>query len=299
MAQKKLSCQIKQASGDRRLKFIASTSTSDRDNDEIMVSGWQLDNYLKNPVILLNHKYDSLPIARAVNIYKDIYNDKLQVIMEFPMEGVYELADTVYNLASASPPFINAVSVGFQGLEYERKPEGGRIYTKQELLEISIVGVPANPQALQTAMAKGLITEKQVKLFQDNYEFDLDAIEWPRPDSYDTRNLVIDEKGIRQTSTDGQRIVRFKADETWNIEGLQIKTSEINKLINESIDKALNSHREIHDSSIDYDQVKEKEIVIDLGGMKSVLRGREASEYMKYQEERKIKEQETLKRLGW
>jgi HK97 family phage prohead protease len=178
MFYKKTASTVETSSG-RRLKFIASTESPDRDLDVILVAGWQLDNYLKNPVVLLNHKHDGLPVAKAVDLFKDTAKRQLVATVEFPPDGVYPLSDTVYKLAKAG--FINAVSVGFNGLESQPRPEGrGRIYTKQELYEISIVGVPAQPEALQTAVGKGIISSCEKSRLEKAFEFDLASIKLPK-----------------------------------------------------------------------------------------------------------------------
>lgn len=158
---------------DRILRFTASTEDQDRDGDIITVDGWDLKNYLKNPVVLFGHNYWDLPVGKTVNIQKDNVNKRLVHDVKFPTKDEYEFADTVYRLAKSG--YLNTVSVGFQGkesvpiyddgaTEYNGKNRYvGRKYIKQELLEISIVPVPANPQALQEAKSKGLINDDEQK----------------------------------------------------------------------------------------------------------------------------------------
>src|SRR5690606_34693226 len=66
--------------------------------------------------------------------------------------------------------FLRAVSVGFRPREFNlRRAQGGAVegveYTKQELLEISAVAVPANPHALAKALASGLDIPRLRPLF--------------------------------------------------------------------------------------------------------------------------------------
>lgn len=157
----------------RILQFVGSTAAPDRDGDILEVNGWELDNYRKNPVLLWAHDYKMPPIGRAIKVAKQ--NGKLVFDIQFPHEGIYPFADTVYELYKGG--FMNATSVGFIGKEWvERDDEAvrdvpkwqrGRRYTKHELLELSAVPVPSNPQALQLAKAKGIIGGKQAKYFED------------------------------------------------------------------------------------------------------------------------------------
>lgn len=133
-----------------KVSFVASSATPDRYGDIIDVKGWVLDNYKRNNVILLNHDSNQLPIARG-NVY--VRNDKLIVDVEFDSED--ERAKEVERKVKAG--FMNAVSVGFRPLESKSRSElptdhkyygqRGMYYSKAELLEVSIVTIPANGEA--------------------------------------------------------------------------------------------------------------------------------------------------------
>ncbi|NKI20347.1 hypothetical protein HFN20_03700 [Paenibacillus dendritiformis] len=56
--------QLKSPTENRVLRFIGSTETEDRDQDVIRATGWQLENYKKNPVFLWAHDYTVPPIGR-------------------------------------------------------------------------------------------------------------------------------------------------------------------------------------------------------------------------------------------
>lgn len=149
---------------ERTLRFIGSCEHADRDGDVILASGWELDNYKKNPVFLWVHDYNTPPIGRAINVFRQA--DKLIFDIEFPERGIYPLADTVYELYKKG--FMNATSVGFIGKEGEALPTGGTKFTKQELLELSAVPVPCNPMALQQAKSLGCIDKGVAKYFELN-----------------------------------------------------------------------------------------------------------------------------------
>jgi len=154
-------CEVKKV-GERQYEFIASTADQDRDGEVIDVAGWDLKNFKKNPVIMFAHDYRTLPIGRATKI--GVRDGKLVNSVEFPPEGTYEFADIVERLVSTG--FLKTESVGFMPKKWEdgdgeKAPR--RTYTKQELLEISIVPVPSNPNALMNAVKEGVITTKQLK----------------------------------------------------------------------------------------------------------------------------------------
>src|SRR5262245_46290212 len=97
---------------DRTFRFVASSSAVDREGDVIPVSAWQLENFLKNPVILFGHDYRSLPVARAARIWTE--GNSLLVDVEFPEEGVSDFSDQVHGQVAAG--LLSAVSVGFIAL---------------------------------------------------------------------------------------------------------------------------------------------------------------------------------------
>ena len=74
--------------------------------------------------------------------------------LELPAKGASEASDEAYQLVAEG--YLRAVSVGFRPLEWEPMPDGrGTRFTSVELLEISLVSVPANASALLAARLGG------------------------------------------------------------------------------------------------------------------------------------------------
>lgn len=140
----------------RIIRFIGSDESVDRDGDTISIDGWDVGAYMKNPVVLYGHDYYALPIGKTVAVTADKRARQLLFDIYFPT--IEELAsdpsspsdhalkvDAIYMMAKAG--ILNTVSVGFRGIDYEATATG-RAYKRQELMEISIVPVPANPNAV-------------------------------------------------------------------------------------------------------------------------------------------------------
>ena len=139
-------------------ELMISTEAPDRDQDIVLAVGAQLDNYMKNPVVMYAHDYDDLPVARCTAI-EAIPGAGLKATMQFPPTGLNPDADKVAGLWGAG--FLNAASIGFVPLQFIARtgpngeqpsdwwPEYGCIFTQWELLEFSIVPVPANADALR------------------------------------------------------------------------------------------------------------------------------------------------------
>jgi HK97 family phage major capsid protein/HK97 family phage prohead protease len=146
--------------------FVASTDSVDRYGDVIQQDGWVLSDFRKNPIALWMHNHDQ-PVGIWENIKVD--GGKLVAKLKLAAQGTSTLIDTLRSLIEQR--ILRAVSVGFRPLKYEPllnakgEPTGGYRFLKQELLEISVVTVPANQEALATARAKGLRSSTLDKIF--------------------------------------------------------------------------------------------------------------------------------------
>lgn len=162
--------------GDRTLRFVFSDESIDRDEELILASGWRLDNYIKAPVILPYHDRWGPPVAKTVGL--EINTDKELVgDVQFPTKDVSEQGDFLYRMYKNG--FMFATSVGFLPT-YEKmvfgdtsKGEPYVTFTEQELLEVSLVSVPSNPNALiksksfQKGIDEGKITENDLTLLDE------------------------------------------------------------------------------------------------------------------------------------
>ena len=133
------------------LEFVLSDETPDRMGDVIMADGWELTNFQKNPIALFGHN-SSFPIGKWKNLL--VVDKQLRGHLELAPAGTSERVDEIRKLIDAD--ILRAVSVGFRPKESRPRPESdwGVFFTKAELLETSLVSVPANPNAL--AVAKSL-----------------------------------------------------------------------------------------------------------------------------------------------
>ena len=162
---------VKEAPGGdpRVLRFCASDETPDRDGDVILVSGWKLATFNKNPVFMWSHDYARPPLGKVVHSEIDIRNKMLITDVRFasmaemapdgnPSEHA-KFVETIYNLYKYK--YLSAVSVGCKYLKYEKRNDGdqanremysrGNLVQEAELWELSGCGIPSNPSALQMA----------------------------------------------------------------------------------------------------------------------------------------------------
>jgi hypothetical protein len=193
--------------GDRVLEIVGSTDDIDRYVEVIAVKGWDLKNYRANPVFLFGHDYRSPAVGRAMKVWKEPGDGtpgtgKLIFHIKFAQAEEYAWADTIYKLYVGQ--YMRATSVGFLPWDWEdveqpsegkgtksleaicaditrkyglnlAKVKGGkgkpdaprRIFTKQDLLELSAVPVPANPNALVNAFQKGMLRDADMNRFRE------------------------------------------------------------------------------------------------------------------------------------
>ncbi len=149
--------------GDATLDFVSSDETPDRWGEVISAAGWRLENYRRNPVFQNAHQYGdvifTLGRALATEVREIEGRVALYQRIEFAVEA-NPMARIAYGLYRGG--FLRAVSVGFIPLRWaDAQGETGagirRRHLEQELLEVSAVSLPANPNALALAVKSGAV----------------------------------------------------------------------------------------------------------------------------------------------
>jgi len=137
---------------DGEMRVVISTAARDRDKDTLAPAGWDLANYLKNPVVLWAHDNKKFPIAKAPSTF--LSNGKL---VSYPIFASKENSEAATAEKMVHGGFINAASVGFNPKTWLfNEDEQGYDFDSQELLEWSFVPVPSNPEALIGAKSAGI-----------------------------------------------------------------------------------------------------------------------------------------------
>jgi len=163
-----LHCEVRDVGGDDPvMDFIGSDNTIDRYNEVVEQAGWQLENFRLNPVIPDCHDYSSiariLGRAESVNVVNGQLVNRVRFCLDNPLGAI------AYKMALGG--FIKSQSVGFLPLEWVNGNAAGqpdRTYTKAELLEISLVVVPANPGAtIGAALKSGVLAKRDLTALAD------------------------------------------------------------------------------------------------------------------------------------
>ncbi len=156
---------------------VISTDVVDRDNEVMKPNGANLENFMKNPVVLWAHNYTEPSIGKAlwVKTTRKHITAKTKFADTPRAEEIYQLYRGGY-LKAFSIGFIPTESHKPEPKEIEKRPELAKarlIIDKWELLEYSPVPVPSNPEALATAVKTKEITvskELQAELGLDDEE---------------------------------------------------------------------------------------------------------------------------------
>lgn len=149
----------------RLLGVTGSTPSVDRYDEIVDANTWQLDNFKSNPVILWAHNLgfdkDQPPIGRAINV--EVRDGKLMFDIQFDMKDSF--AADIFR--KYKEKFLNAFSVGFIPHAFGEDDEGHLILMNNELLELSAVPVPANPEALQSLRARSFSVRSWKSMLKD------------------------------------------------------------------------------------------------------------------------------------
>ncbi len=169
----------KKAEETRIIPFTFSTDARDRHGTRLNMLGWSLDNFNSNGIAGYMHNVygggmcegpnpdDVIGSAKAW-----IEDNELRGEINFEEKDLNPLADKIFRKILRGT--LKAVSVGFIDIGEGRWGEGREAidgeeptwyFAGQELLEISVVNIPSNPEALrrsfsqQTSRALGYVFE--------------------------------------------------------------------------------------------------------------------------------------------
>lgn len=139
-------------------EWVLSDETVDRHGEIVSVDGWDLRNFRRNPIALFNHRSDNI-IGRWSNVR--VEKGQLRGRLLLAPEGTSDAVDNARGLVDSDT--IRGVSVGFMSIERELLDEeegdefwGPFRHLKQELVEASLVAIPANPNALRVGKTLAL-----------------------------------------------------------------------------------------------------------------------------------------------
>ena len=142
------------------IEGYASTVDRDRSGDVVSAAAWKkgLENYLKNPIILAYHDHDD-PVGRMVEHRIDAKGLWIKARISAAAE-IYELV---------RDKILTAFSIGFKIMDADYDKSADVFLIKElELVEISVVSVPANQNTL-FSLAKAFKSPEQYTNFKEQF----------------------------------------------------------------------------------------------------------------------------------
>lgn len=152
----------------RTARFVMSAEDPDRYGDVVVQEGLNVEEFSKNPIGLLFHGSRNFPIGTWSDIEKKLGGRprRTEGTLNFLPEG--ELDESDKAVALVRNGVMRAVSIGFMptDAEFIRDDDdnwtGGIKFNAGDLLECSLVNVPAHPRALAKAFGNDRQMLKEV-----------------------------------------------------------------------------------------------------------------------------------------
>lgn len=190
--------EIKGEDSNRKFRVVASTEDIDRSGEVIKLDWWDFENYKKNPVVIANHIYR---IENIVGRATKIWIEDWRLVIE----GVFSKSNPLGILLADlyDEGMVKTVSVGF--IPKQRQEDNRRIITSAELLELSFVAVPCNPEALSL---------DQKELMKKGIEAGLIKVQW----TVESKQLAEgNEEETEKKNLTLKDFETFKAEIKWEI----------------------------------------------------------------------------------
>lgn len=165
--QVKLAMSIDSAStkdlGDGVIEATITTSSVDRMSESIQTTGIDTSSYIKTGgVVLYGHDYESLPIGKTIKLTE--MKNKIKARFQLAVEEL-PFAATVYELIKGG--YLNAVSIGGIVKEWS---DDYRTIIQMEMVEFSVVPVPANAEAIITSRSLQEVTGKDIEEIRTEFQ---------------------------------------------------------------------------------------------------------------------------------
>lgn len=157
MEVRKINAEINVRKTGEDIEFVISTASVDRHGTVLDPNGWILDNFRNNPIMAYQHNTHSTDPDDIIGTW-DLRIEGGQLIGKpiFEDAELNPKADKIRRKIEAGT--LRAVSVGFIPTEYRwgqksRGEDEDVLYLERnELLEVSVVAVPSNPDALKRSV---------------------------------------------------------------------------------------------------------------------------------------------------
>jgi HK97 family phage prohead protease len=159
----------------KSVTFVISTNEEDRYGEIVDQKTWDFKSYLKNPLVLWGHDSSEpenvLGSGSDLEVSKDGANTTAKLTFAADINAKAAL---VWDLIKRG--ILRTVSVGFMNHSFEVENDIP-VLKDNELLEISVVPIPANPGAMALALKSDGINRKDAKWLMEGMRKEADLLE--------------------------------------------------------------------------------------------------------------------------
>jgi HK97 family phage prohead protease len=152
---------------------VITAETIDRDGEVLIPQGMNSKEFEHNPVLFWNHDH-SEPVGKCVGIKRRERDITADFVFAQRPDGYSGEFFPEVAAALVGQGIVKGVSVGYvpeeggtrRATEVDRKKYGGNvstIFSRWKLLEVSLAPLQANPEALITAVKKGVMSPVAAK----------------------------------------------------------------------------------------------------------------------------------------
>ncbi len=160
---------------DRQITFCFSDDGEDRMGEVVDQASWDVKNYENNPLILWGHDPSEPENVLGQGIGLDLNNGgKSYITAQFDDAETNPKADMVFRQLIKRT--LRCVSAGFINHTFETDNDTP-VLKDNELLEVSIVPIPANPRAMALAFEAGDISKKDANWLLTSMKKEAEFIE--------------------------------------------------------------------------------------------------------------------------
>ncbi len=139
------SLQVSDSDKNVYVEGYASAAVKDLDDEVITDEALQIaaEELKQEPYnkVFVNHKYDDIPIGKIIDAAVKTVDGVKKLWIKLVLNRAHPNFETVYK--SLKDGFLDAFSIGFKALE-----RAGNKIKRLKILEVSLVGIPANPEAI-------------------------------------------------------------------------------------------------------------------------------------------------------
>jgi hypothetical protein len=246
----------KQEDGEVFVNVPIQATSEDRDGDVITDKGQEriLEQLESGEVPLVpNH---GVGAGAATYDFRDIFG---QFVGGEMMDGTTvgrarlregsEMADELQDLLEQDMPV--GFSVGFIPTETEERGEGGMLVDDLDLMEVSAVGVPSNPDAVPQAMGGAVAAAKQAGLDRDEIVSRVEK-------AFETVDTMKQEDDNDSESKEEENLKQMTAEDVEN--AMSVVSSKMSEAMSEAMDEAEDEIMSmLEDEEMEEDEMDEDE----------------------------------------